>query len=191
MAGIIKQGDQCVIGTFGAGSCQRKGLSVLLQPLRGVPVPLLNMVGGPLWALLVVALVAGIRRTQADTQVWPRNADTVIAPRVDFHVGGGRHMAVNARAANGSAMEMVFGRLVLVGLMTLQAHAVTRQTQFQRMGVVAVAAGHAGLIHLALQEGAVHKDFVLNLSIRVVKPLIQRRQQVVFDQQAGILAIIK
>ena len=88
-------------------------------------------------------------------------------------------------------MKVVLGRLVLVGLVALQAHAVSGQAQLQRVRVVAITAGNPGLVHLALQEGAMHKDFVLNLSVRVIKALIQGGPQVVFDQQAGVLAIIE
>ena len=100
-------------------------------------------------------------------------------------------MTVYAGAAGGCAVKVVFGCLVLVGLVTLYAHAVSGQAQLQRVRVVAVTAGNPGLVHLALQEGAMHKDFVLNLPVRVIKALIQGGQQIVLDQQAGVLPIIE
>src|SRR5262245_21099703 len=63
----------------------------------------------------------------------------------------------------------VFDGLVLVGRMTLQAHAVTRSAQLGAVRLVAITAGDAGRKHLALLERTVIVDFIEHLSVRLVE----------------------
>src|SRR3954453_6628126 len=98
-----------------------------------------------------MAVVAGIRRAEPCREIGPRNAQAVIVPAVDHHVGVGRHVAGRAsERRTGALMAMMrYGR-VLVGRMTLQAHAVARQPERSAVWLMAVAAGDARREHLAL-----------------------------------------
>jgi hypothetical protein len=49
-------------------------------------------------------------------------------------------------------MKMVRLAVELLCRMTLQAHAITGLAQFKAVRVMAVTAGHPGMVHAALQE---------------------------------------
>ncbi len=51
------------------------------------------------------------------------------------------------------------------------------------MWIVAITAAHARLIHAALQEGSVHVDFILDLSVGVIQALIEQRWHVSIRQR--------
>ena len=70
---------------------------------------------------------------------------------------------------------MMMGRLeVFAREMTLAAQCVALETQLRAMGVMAIAAGHAGGMHLALQERSVHVDLVQDLPVGVIKTGIEQ-----------------
>ena len=46
------------------------------------------------------------------------------------------------------------------------------------MGFVAVSAHHPFVKHMALQKGPVHIHFVVNLTIRVIKRVVEQRNTV-------------
>src|SRR3954468_9824447 len=118
-----------------------------------------------------MAVVAGVRRAELCREVRPRDAQAVIVPAIDHHVGASGHMAGRAGERRINAlMLMMRDSGVFVGRMTLQANAITRKPQRGAMRLMAVAAGHAGCEHLALLEGAVVVDLVQHLPIRMVEP---------------------
>jgi hypothetical protein len=66
-------------------------------------------------------------------------------------------------------MEVMGWHIVPGRQVTLRTHAVSGRTQLQAVRFVAVAAGHSGTIHLALQERAIDIDFILHLAIGMVQ----------------------
>ena len=62
--------------------------------------------------------------------------------------------------------------------MALHAHAVAGRAQLRRVGLVAVAAGHARCEHPALLERSVVVDLVAHLPVRVKEPARECRNHV-------------
>jgi hypothetical protein len=60
----------------------------------------------------------------------------------------------------------------------LEADAVAGRAKLRRVRLVTVAAGEAGREHLALLERAVIIDFVAHLSVGIVEPARERRDDV-------------
>src|SRR6266478_5010678 len=69
--------------------------------------------------------------------------------------------------------------------MALQAHAVACNTEFGGMGLVAIAAGHAGREHLALLERAVIVDLVEHLPVGMIETAGERRNRVRVGQRSS------
>ena len=144
----------------------------------------------PLGVAITVALVAGIGRPHGDAQVGAGNPHAVVAARIHAHVGGFRHVAVGAEGAARVRRMMVMGLgIVFLRLVALGTDAVVRRPQGQAVGLVAVAADHAGLVHLALQEGAVDIDLVQDLAIGVVQRGLGQCQAV-GGQQVGAVVVL-
>ena len=118
-----------------------------------------------------MATAARIGRTMLDANVRPRDSQTVIASFVDFHISRVRHVAIHAHRASrfGGVMvvgwDIVFASSVLVARCT---SLVARFDQFQRVRIVTIGATNAFVIHLALDKGSEHVDFVFDLPIVVI-----------------------
>ena len=79
-------------------------------------------------------------------------------------------------------MTMVLDDGVLGGRMALRTGGIARKPHLLGMRVVAVAAGDAGLVHLALAEGPPDEHLVLLLAIGMVEALAQRHRQEMVEQ---------
>lgn len=96
----------------------------------------------------------------------------MIAPRVDAHIGLGRHMAVDALRAGGAyGVKMVVGCIVrlrsqggeaVVGLTLVALHTQCSALgpELERVWLMAIGAAHPGVVHLALHIGAVDIHFI-------------------------------
>ena len=139
---------------------------------------------GPVCTLVGMALIAGIRRASAHGQIRSRDAHAVIPPRIDPHVELARHVAAHAGApGRRERVPVVFGVIVGAGQMTLGTDAVAFDHQLVAVWVMAVGAGHAGLMHLALNERTVDVYLVADLSIGPVKRLLNDSQAVGIEQR--------
>src|SRR5262245_19015091 len=69
---------------------------------------------------------------------------------------------------------VVRGRPIAIGRVALQAHRAAVRAERQAVRIVAVGARHAGLVHPALEEGAVLVDLVLDLAIDEVERLFEQ-----------------
>jgi hypothetical protein len=126
-----------------------------------------------------MAVVAGIRRAEPCRQVGTRDAEAVIVPPVDDHIGALRHVA--GRAGEGPTyrlMMVVRSRRVPVGGVALHADAIPGRAKFCGVRLVAIAAGDAGRKHLALLERAVIVDLVPHLAIGMIEAAGQRGDDV-------------
>src|SRR5215471_13836636 len=81
-------------------------------------------------------------------------------------------------------MAMMRCRRILVGRVTLPAHAVGGGSERRAVRLVAIAAGHAPREHLALLERAIIVDFVAHLSVGVIDPARQPRDDMRLGQRA-------
>ncbi|MNC48840.1 hypothetical protein D3C75_979810 [compost metagenome] len=116
-----------------------------------------------------MARQAGIRRAQLLGAHRVGQAEAVVMPKVIAHVELAGHVAIHALGSRlAGDMPVVLGRIVVFGLqafavdpgdrglargvVALQADAVALGLEFGAMGVVAIAATHALVGHLALQE---------------------------------------
>src|SRR5262245_14928633 len=162
-------------------SSSRDDLAVVLGPaVRAVAAR--DGIGGPLGAAVLVTGRARIRRPDRQREARPRNADGMVAPRVDQHVGPRGHVALDARrAVYAVRMAETVGRAVGlraepgeapgVGRALMAAHAerVALGAEPESVWLVAVRAAHARLVHPTLAEGAVFVDFAELLSVGVVE----------------------
>src|SRR5437016_13188715 len=100
-----------------------------------------------------MTIVAGVGRAELYRQVGPRDAETVIVPLIDDHVGAGRHVARRTGKWRVQAFVTVMSRHgVFVRRVTLQAHAIAGRTQLRGMRLVTIAARDPRGEHPALLE---------------------------------------
>src|SRR5262245_7070444 len=98
---------------------------------------------------------AGIRRPELHAQIGPRHPKAVIAPGIDVHVRGLRHVALDAlRASRFHRMTMmnfavIFARWML---MTRCANLIAGVLELGAMRIVAVGATDVLVEHLAFEE---------------------------------------
>ena len=117
-----------------------------------------------------MALVARIRATRAERQVGPRDAHAVIPPGIDTHEDLTGHVTIYTRSAcRCDLMAVVSGIVVGGGQMALGADTVAFDNELVAMGVMAVGAGNARLMHFALYKRAVDIDFAADLTIGPVQ----------------------
>ena len=191
LAGVAGQGRQTGLGVGAAGVGGMKGRGKALETGAISPQPAPQCVGRPLRRLALVAAVAGVGRAERDAQVRSGHPHAVVGPTVDHHEVGLGHVAVGARGAGAAGrVAMVAGAVVLARRMALRAHRIAVSTQFLGVRVVAIAAGHALAVHLALQPRTPHEDFVALLAVGVVQARCQHRRQVVVEKRlAGLVAL--
>ena len=77
-------------------------LGVGLEALPARPMPAFDRRRRPCGRLVAVTVVAGIGRAELHRQIGPRDAEAVIVPAIDHHVGARRHVAGRAGSAPGS-----------------------------------------------------------------------------------------
>ena len=149
---------------------------------------------GPLGGLVDVAAVAGVRNAELHAQVGPRQAKTVVRAVVDSHVDAARHVALDALGAGADLEEnrpvggpdrlalfalllvkVMLPRVVGLRAMALQAEIVSFPDRPDAVYLVAVAAAHIPVIHLALRERAVHVDLVEDLAVGEIEAFVEGR----------------
>src|SRR5262249_2438274 len=144
-------------------------------------IPARDRVGRPPGWAVRVACGARIRRSDLRGEIGPRDADGVIAARVDHHVALRRHGAVDAeRTRRAGGVEVVCRRVVVPGdepgealpvgraLMAADAERVAVGKECGAMRVVAVGAADTGLVHPALAEGAILVHLAELLTIGII-----------------------
>ena len=127
--------------------------------------------GRPGGVLVVVATVAGVGNTEFHGEVGTGYAYAVVATGIDDHVGFLGHMALNALGALGALLVEVVGggvvecRFVGLGGVTAHAKLVALDIGAGGVGIVAVGTLHLIVVHLALDEGTVDIDLVVDLAV--------------------------
>ena len=110
-------------------------------------------------------------------QIGTRDADAVIAARIDDHVGLGRHVAGDAlRAGAAGRVVMVLDVSNFAGRWHCAQRALPSARRSRRVRVVAVGAGDAGAVHAALQERAVFEHLAVDLAVGVIKAGLEQRR---------------
>ncbi len=84
---------------------------------------------------------------------------------------------------------MVAGLVEFRCLVTLQAHRVTGCSQFKTVGLMAITAGYASLIHLTLDKRAIDIDFTIDLAVRVIPALVQQHWLVMVQQRFSMYIV--
>src|SRR5580704_17142652 len=125
-----------------------------------------------------MTIVAGIGRAELRRNIRPRNAQAMIVPLIDDHVGPGGHMARRAgkRRFYGPVLVMCDSG-VLVGGMAFQADAITRGAKRGAVRIMAIAAGDTRREHLALLERAIFVGLVEHLAVGMINPVSERRDR--------------
>ena len=96
--------------------------------------------------------------------------------RKNYHVDFGRHMTRYALRPGRASLVEVVGRCVEpFGRMAMGAERVPGVPQPEAVGVVAVTAGDASTVHLALQKRPVFIHLILDLAIGIIEALLQQR----------------
>ena len=143
-----KRGGIGLIRTCGMESC-----TIGLKALSVGAEPFFNGGGRPLRRLVAMAIVACVRRAQLDRKIGPRDAEGMIVPLIDDHVGAGLHVARDACWRRIDAdMVAMFRVSKFVRCMALQADTLARGSKLCTMRLVAIAAGDARGKHPALLE---------------------------------------
>src|SRR5271163_4109065 len=121
-----------------------------------MPIALVDRVQRPPRRFVGMTIRARIRSAHLHRQVGTRNADTVIATRVDDHVGARRHMTLDAaRARRSDLVEVMCRRVVLRRRMALHANVVAIGAKPRAVRLVTITASDAGVEHPALDERTV------------------------------------
>ena len=137
--------------------------------------PGLKRIVGPGVTLVLMALRAGIGAANAERNIGSRYTHAVIAPRIDGHVDLRWHVASNAGASStGHCMAVMRRCVVSLAFVALGADGVSFGNQLIAVGVVAVAAYHACLRHLALHEGSVNINLIKNLPVVPIQRRFER-----------------
>ena len=137
--------------------------------------PILQPFGRPIGALIGMAGVAGVGRAELRARRRTRDAEGVIAPDMNLHIGPLRHMAGDASSGRRALGVTMMPRLIEHRLrMTLGAQSIALGAQRGAMRLVAIDAGHARAMHAALLEGAPFEDLVLDLAIGEIEPRLQQ-----------------
>ncbi len=158
-------------------------LTVRCGRARPLAPPLLRRRRRPDAGAIGVALRAGIRRPERGVEIRPGDPETVVMAGMDDHVVPRRHVTGDApRSGRSGGMEVVLRRIELLGGVARHAHAVGRALHLERVRIVAVRARDTGGVHLALEEGAVLVDLVLDLAVGKVKALLEQRRPVGLHQ---------
>jgi hypothetical protein len=87
-------------------------------------------------------------------------------------------------------MMMVFGRLISMPFVTLEADFVAFPLAKESMGIVAITASHPLIVHRTLQEGVVDINLILDLAVGEIEPLRQLCRQVVITEVIAEFEII-
>src|SRR5215510_12350853 len=155
-----------------------EGFGVFLPAFAVCSLPSLDRGRRPLRRFVGMAVVASIRRAEPCRLVGTWYAETVIVPPVDDHIGALRHVAGRAGERRVRAfMAVMGGRRVFLRRVALHADAVAGRAQLRGVRLVAIAAGNAGSEHLALLERAVIVDLILHLTVVVIEPAREGRDQ--------------
>ena len=173
---VAEDADEPVVGAGFLPSGRGDGFAVVggVDAL-GSP-PLRGGLSGPLGRLVGVATVARVGGAELHGQVGARHAKAVVVTGVDDHVVFRRGVAAHA-LRGGRALLVPVMRGSIKGLrdVTLGTGEVA-PGRFQGVRVVAIGAGDAGRVHLALQERAVFVDLVLDLSVSLIELRFQEGQ---------------
>ena len=134
-----------------------------------------------------MAPIAGIGCADGHRQVGPRDADRMIAPHVDNHVGARGHVAVRALGAGQFRLvTMMRLGIELRRQMALAAHLIPRRPQLEAVRIVAIRAGHPHLEHAALPERTVFIDLIEDLSVRMVQAGVEKGGHVRIQERMSI-----
>jgi hypothetical protein len=130
--------------------------------MRAVTIPFL--VGGrsPGDRFVFVTSGASVGCSELGRKIGTRDSQAVVPAKIHAHIKFPRHMTVHTTHV--AVMCMVF-RVVSLGKVTPQAEAVSLHLDASGMGVVAVGANHARVIHLALYERAVDVNLIVDLTV--------------------------
>src|SRR5260370_9148853 len=107
MAGIGGDRAQLRLRIDGARICSGKRRSKALIAVRVMSVPRFHLGCRPARVAIGVTVVASVWRAEFYRQIGPREAQAVIVPRVDNHIGRGWHVAGHTRGAGAGGLVVV------------------------------------------------------------------------------------
>lgn len=141
--------------------------------VHAVSIPRFNSAEGPFHFLVLMASVAGVGDAKALGHEGVGDGKAVISTRMPLHVGGMRHMAVDAEIASAVFEVMRMSErldLRAVGIravVTTHAKRVAGEDGFGGVWMVAVHTVNACLVHSAAEKGGKDVVFVAHLAVRV------------------------
>jgi hypothetical protein len=150
---IIGQTEQAIPSLGVAAAAGLKDFSIVGLSILQLSIPFLRILRGPLIGLVpvIVAQDAGVGNFESVGQVRARNPHAVIPAWIDHHVGTLPHVALDTQGARGFVLvKMVGMRSKFLGEMASVAERVSLSKNASAVRLVAVPAGYAGHVHLAL-----------------------------------------
>src|SRR5262249_8924205 len=156
-----------------AGPRRMQGICVSLEAFSVWAMPALDGSGRPCGGLVGVAVVAGIRGAEPGGEVRTRDAEAVIVPLIDDHVGACGH--VTGRAGQAAVVTMVALGGIRLGGVALSADTILGKAKLGAMRLMAITAGYAGGKHLALLERAIVVDLIKHLAVGLIDAATDRR----------------
>ena len=175
----------------GSGERHRHLLVITERPFAAVPCG--RALRRPARVASRVTARAGVRRAERDGEIRPRNAQAVIASRIDHHVRCGRHVAADACRPRARNLMMVMGgRVVLRRQVAGRAHCVALGAQLSAVRVVTIAARHAARLHPALQERPPDVHLIALLSVGMVQRSAEQCRAIVVEKRlASLISVLQ
>ena len=175
-------------GGAGAAGSDGGGEGRPLGSLRAVPPG--DGRRGPRGGPVGVARRARVGRAELDALVRTRHLEPVVEPRVHHHVVARGHVTRPAIGGRRAGAVVGVGRRVEGGRhVALRAEGVALELPRTGMRAMAIGAGHARGVHLALQERTVLEDLVALLAVGLVEPVVEQRHAMRAGQGLAVLVV--
>src|SRR5208337_1554390 len=141
--------------------------------------PFRDVLCAPIGGSIGMALRAGIGRPDRRREIWPGDANAVIAPVVHLHVGFRGHVAIDALRADAALLVMMMLRdIEFCRQMALHAEPIALLAERQTMRLMAIGAGDASMIHAALDERSIFEHFAIDLPIGLIEAGLKQGRQI-------------
>lgn len=147
--------------------------SPALVEVHAVSIPIFDGADGPFHFLILMASVAGVGDAKALGHERIGNGKAVISARMPLHVGGMRHVAVDAEVAFavfgvvGMGERLDLWAIGVRAVVTTHAKRIAGEDGFGGVRMVAVHTVNACLVHSAAEEGGKDVVFVAHLAVWV------------------------
>jgi hypothetical protein len=149
-------------------------------------IPLSAVIGSPSirFIFVIMTLNTGIGCFELIREVRTRHPHAVVTTWIDDHVSALHHVTFHTEVSCGIIFVEVMRMYSIFFLkMASVAKGIPLDKDFTAMGLMAISAAYTGLVHLTLQERSVNIDLFIDLTVRVVKLLLQDTRHVCIQKR--------